>query len=152
MRPKILVLSLTTALAAVATVPALASGYIPMPDRYETLPSFRACLVRLEAAYAEDLNAQKPRTFKDDGGYSEVGLETRTKGIEHSGRKKARYHGRIWYAHGRIATHDSTQREVSHSWREQELLCEGRKLTVKGAEGYTLSTFEPIETEAPTSK
>ena len=141
--------SLAIAAAALHLAPAQASGYIPMPDMHETLPNFRACLARLEAAYAEDRNAEKPRTFEDDGGYSEVGLETRTKGVEHTGRNKARYHGRLWFAHGRITSHDATQREVSHSWREQELLCEGRKLTVKGSQGYTLSTFEPINSAVP---
>lgn len=143
------------AVTLIPAAPAWASGYIPMPDGHETLPSFRACLARLDAAYAEDRRAEKVRVFTDGGGYSEVGLETRTKGIERAGRHKALYHGRLWYAHGRIATHDATQREVSHSWRDQELLCQGRRLTIKSASGYTLSTFEPISsaaTAAPAAK
>ncbi len=126
---------------------AQASGYIPMPDNHETLPSFRACLARLEAAKAGDAKTVQPRTVAADGSTSEVAVESRSSGIERNGKKKARYHGRIWYAHGRIAAHDAAQREVSHSWQEQELLCDGRKLTIKSAQGYTLSSFEPIVAE-----
>ncbi|MBN8499817.1 MAG: hypothetical protein J0M19_01540 [Sphingomonadales bacterium] len=123
---------------------AQASGTIPAPEVQQTLPSFRACLAQLDAAYAADRKAITPRSVAADGRTSEVSLETRTKGIARSGRNQARYHGRIWYAHGRISTADPQQREVSHSWQERVLVCDGRKLTRTGASGYTLSTFEPV--------
>ena len=131
-----------------SVAPVLASGYISMPDTQEMLPNFGACLARLDAAYVEDGKAIAARTVAVDGRSREVSLESRTNGVERSERNKARYHGRIWYAHGRISSHGAKQREVSHSWQEQELVCNGRKLTIRRAKGYTLSTFEPVSTDS----
>jgi len=142
-------LPLVLGAALFGPAPAAASGYLPMPELHESLPSFRACLARLSAAYAEDRKAEKPRKIAADGSVSAADLETRTKGVERTGRSKARYHGRMWYTHGGIAAHDAAQRELSHSWEEHELTCAGRQLTIRSANGYTLSTFEPIEGLAP---
>lgn len=129
---------------ALIGAPALASGYLSLPDQHERLSGFAACIARLEAAAQEDRGAAEPMTIDAEGITHSVEVESRTNGILREGRHRARYHGRVWTAHGRIAQHDPGQREVTHSWQERELRCDGRNLTISSASGFTLSTFEPV--------
>lgn len=139
---RIISAALVTTLVLVPTVGA-ASGFIPAPEVRQELRSFRACLAQLKAAYKEDRRMVQTREVTADGISREVALETRTKGVQRSGRTAARYHGRVWAHNGRITLPGSGQREVSHSWTERDMQCDGRVLTRKGAQGFTMSTFEP---------
>ncbi len=139
--PRITV-SLALASVSLAALPVLGSDYTVLPERQEALPSFSACLAHLEATDATDGAAVTPLTVLEDGSTREVARDAEMQRDE--GEQTARYRGRMWYHHGRFADHDPAQREVSHSWQEQELLCEGNVLIIRGAQGFTSSTFEPV--------
>jgi len=126
-----------------------ASGMIALPEQREDLASFAACLARLETAERDGRAAVSPLVIAQDGATREITLQSNTNGVERTGGSVARYHQRLWFHTGRPAGHDRLQREVSHSWEEQDMRCDGAALTIAGASGYTLSTFEPLANDPP---
>lgn len=127
---------------------ASASGYLPMPERRETLTSHKACVARLNTAAAQ-LRAQvKPRAFRGDGSFQQINLEDRSGGVKTTSREAARYEARLWYHNGRLLE-GGTQYEINHSWNHTNLECKGKVLIMTNAQGYTLSTFEPVPTATP---
>jgi hypothetical protein len=123
--------------------PAIASGTIPLPEVTETLQNHQDCLARLAHAHSEQKMQVSPKTISADGSSREVSFTSATQGVEKATADIARYEGRVWYHHGQ-KTVDGKQMEVSHSWSEVKLICNGKLLTAGGAQGYTLSTFEPL--------
>lgn len=134
--------------AMLCATASLASGYLSMPERRETLASYQSCLARLEASAAGDRAQAKPRTVKDDGGFQEISLEDRSGGVKVTGRKAAQYEARIWYHNGRLQD-DGAHYEISHFWNQTYHECRGKKLIMNDSQGYTLSTFEPMAPKAP---
>lgn len=135
-------------IATLGSSAAFASGYLPMPERRETLASYKSCLARLEASAAGHRAQVKPRTFKEDGSFQEIQLEDSKGGVQVTGRKAARYEARLWYHNGRLHV-DGTFYEINHNWDQTNHECRGKKLIMSDAQGYTLSTFEPVPPSAP---
>lgn len=127
---------------------AFASGYISAPETRLKMPSFKACLDDQKASASEHSKQVKPRTFDPDGGFREVGIEALSNGVQITGRKSARYESKIWYHNGSLVQ-DGTQYEISHSWNHARYECLGKTAVINGAQGYTLSTFEPVASNAP---
>jgi hypothetical protein len=148
LKQKATAISLAAIIALLSAYTAFASGQIAMPERRETLVSYKACLAHLNTSAAEHRAQVKPRTFKQDGGFQEVYLEDRSGGVKVTGRKAARYEARIWWHNGRLLE-DGTQYEISHSWNGTNKECRGKVLIINNASGYTLSTFEPVQSKAP---
>ena len=131
--------------------PTLASGYIPMPEVRETLRSYRACLVRLQSAEADDRllvgrEKAKSEAAPSDGTTHDVSLEPQSKGVERVGRNHTRYAARVWYRNGAIRP-DLDRIEYNHNWEAHSYECQGRVLITNTSQGYTLSTFEPFAIE-----
>lgn len=128
------------------TAPAWASGTMRMPEMNQKMESFRACLAFLEARAAEDAARAAPMTIDAKGDRKSVSVERRSEGIERKGKSTARYAARIWYSFGRPRP-DLGQIEFSTSWEEHDYQCRGRALISNTAQGYTLSSFVPMESE-----
>ena len=135
-------------LTAFSTNAAVASGYMTTPEYRLKMPSFKACLDDLEASASEHRKQLKPRTFEPDGGFREVGIEALSGGVKITGPKGARYEAKIWYHNGSLVQ-DGTQYEINHSWTHSSFECRGKTAIINGAQGYTLSTFEPVQSKAP---
>jgi len=119
-----------------------ASGYIPLPPSTETFKSHSACLAALDDAYAEDRKQVVPRSVEANGDTREVGLDT--KGVERAGRITARYEATVWYHNGGYRP-DLQQTETSHSYEHRIRQCDGKTMKTTGDQGYTLSTFDPVD-------
>lgn len=134
--------------AATLCVPALAhaSGQLSLDfePAFVTVKSHQACVAALEAAYAEDRKLVVSRTVEANGNTREVSLVT--KGVERLGPKTARYDATIWYHNGALRTDlPEPQIETSHSYKHQIRRCDGRTMQTTGDQGYTLSTFDPVD-------
>ena len=123
-----------------------ASGYLPRIEIKTTFGNHRACLAEMTRAYREQSAQQSARTVAGDGATREVSFASSTNGIAIIKAKTANYVGRVWYHNGR-QNETIGQMEVSHTWEEIVMRCDGKTLTSGGANGYTLSTFEPISAE-----
>ena len=133
--------------------PTVASGYLPMPELRETLRSYRTCFSRLQSAAGADRQLVARRKDKgmaasSDGTTHDVSLEVQSKGVERIGRDHARYAARIRYRNG-VTRPDLNQIEYNHSWESHSYECRGRVLITNTAQGYTLSTFEPLAKTPP---
>ncbi|BBU63832.1 hypothetical protein MSC49_37670 (plasmid) [Methylosinus sp. C49] len=129
-----------------ASLPAHASGRLPVPPSSQALASHRACVEELERQYAEDKRSIVERTIAADGSSRETSLET--SGIERTGTDSVHYQATIWHHHGRVRA-DLGQIETSHSFDTRLRECRGATLHISGETGYTLSTFEPWMKSAP---
>lgn len=124
-----------------------ASGQVPIFPVTENFKSHQACVAALEAAYAEDRKQVAPLTVDANGSRRQV--ELITKGMERIGSKSARYDAMIWYHNGGLrADLPEQQIETSHSYEHRIRQCDGRTMKTSGEQGYTLSTFDPVEAAA----
>lgn len=131
-------------LGAVIAGPALASGYIPAIEDRVPQASYAACLAKLEAAAKEDQAQVSPRTFAADGSTRQVTVEPISKGVEKTGRKKARYQAKVWYTNGAPRA-DLGKMVYRASWQETNLTCEGKVLVSNASQGFTSEGYGPLE-------
>ncbi len=119
----------------------MAGGTLPVLPVTETMPDFAACLARLEGYAREDQAQVMARQTDPTGLIREVTLVT--VGVESTAATKARYEATLWFHAGRpdVAL---KQVETSHSYQTRSRTCDGGILTTEGADGYTLSTFDPL--------
>jgi hypothetical protein len=137
--------------ALAASTAAYASGRVPKFESKRPLESHAACLAELQKAYDAHRAMVSPRKELANGSTQEITLSSETDGVKIISPSEARYEGRIWWHNGSSEISRDGNREVSHSWDEDILSCDGEVLTSGGAGGYTLSSFEPVsgETIAP---
>jgi hypothetical protein len=134
--------SLLTALVLGPSI-ASASGMVEMPPRRERMGSRLACIAFLEERAVEDAHLARPESVDADGSRHSVTVETRSKGVERTGRNRARYSARIWYGHG-IPRPDLGQIVYRASWDEHTYECKGRMLEIRTAQGFTNENYEPL--------
>lgn len=147
MRSKKRAVSSAVAWASGMCLPTLAhaSGQVPIFPVTENFKSHQACVAALDAAYAEDRKQVAPLTVDANGSRRQV--ELTTKGVERIGSRRARYDATIWYHNGGLrADLPEPQIEISHSYEHRIRQCDGRTIKTSGKQGYTLSTFDPVET------
>ncbi len=122
---------------------ASASGAVEMPPRQERMSSRKACIAFLEERAVEDAHLARPESVDADGSRHSVTVEIRSKGVERTGRNRARYSVRVWYGHG-IPRPDLGQIVYRASWDEHTYECRSRMLTTRTAQGFTNENYEPL--------
>jgi hypothetical protein len=135
--------AIVAGLALLLATPAHASGYSANPEYREKLKNHSLCLARLKEREASDSAAVSPELTAADGSTKKIVLEKKSKGVEASGRQKARYEARLWYVHGRPRP-EIEKMEYRSSWEESRLECSGRTLITNSARGFAQSSFEPL--------
>jgi hypothetical protein len=125
-----------------------ASGYIQMPEQTKVFPSYSACRSSLEEAFQANQAEARSETTTKDGVTRNVSFESSASGVKRLGRGHSVYIGRIWYAHA-TSRPDIAMTETSHSWQQTNMECKGRTLTLRPANGFTLSTFAPAQGAKP---
>lgn len=124
--------------------PAHASGQMPILAVSVSFKSHQACVAALEEAYAEDRKQVIPLRVEADGDRREVSLTT--KGVERIGPELALYDATVWYHNGGLrADLPERQIETSHSYEHRIRRCDGNTMRTSGEQGYTLSTFDPVD-------
>jgi hypothetical protein len=131
-----------TVLYNIAAAPLLASATLPRIETKMRLNNHAACFAQLPSAYNEQRAKQIKKMLSDNGSSREVVLTTHTNGVAITNRSKAQYIGRLWYHNG-AKNPAIGQKEISHSWEELDMRCDGSTLISGRTQGYTLSTFEP---------
>lgn len=125
--------------------PAHASGQMPILGVSVSFKSHQACVAALEAAYAEDRKQVIPLRVEANGDRREVSLTT--KGVERIGPELALYDATIWYHNGGLRIDlPARQIETSHSYEHRVRRCDGNTMKTSGEQGYTLGTFDPVDT------
>lgn len=127
-------------------LPALAhaSGQMPIMASQVAFKSHRACVKALDNAYAQDRGLVAPRKVEPDGRRSEVSLSTQ--GVERLGANHVRYDATLWFHYGSLRTDLPEQQiETSHTYEHRIRQCVGKTMKVTGEQGYTMSTFDPVE-------
>ena len=133
--------------AAAVCLPTLAhaSGQVPIFPVTESFKLYQDCVAALETAYAEDRKQVAPLTVDANGSRRQV--ELTTKGVERISSRSARYDATIWYHNGGLRADLSEQQiETTHSYEHRIRQCDGRTMKTSGERGYTMSTFDPVET------
>lgn len=140
------ILAMGWATALCLPTPADASGQLPTLPSTESFKSHRACVAALEAAHAQDRRQVAPLTVDANGSRHQV--ELITKGVERIGSNSARYDATLWYHNGepRPDMPKGTV-ETNHTYEHRIRQCDGRTMKTSGEQGYTLSTFDPVQAE-----
>ncbi|NLR75546.1 hypothetical protein [Leeia aquatica] len=118
-----------------------ASGSLPIPESKQSYPSFNACVEALKTQYLADQQRVSALQTLPEGRTRQISLES--KGVQVFGKDKAGYDATLWYHNGAPRA-DLQQMEVSHSFEERGYECQGPQMILRGRNGYTLSTFEPM--------
>lgn len=118
-----------------ATGPVQADDYIEWPEVRTDLPSFEACLARLEERAAADAAKAGER----DG----LLIEVLGSGVIRERNGSARYEATLWY-HAAKFDAERGQTVTAHSYEDYVLICDGAVLTENGGQGFTIETFEPL--------
>lgn len=125
---------------------AAASGTISSPERQQKMESFETCLAFLEESAAQDSKSEAPLTKDAEGNRRAVTVERSTKGVEQTGKTRARYGARVWRSFGRPIP-DFKQVEYRASWDDHDYECRGRMLIINMSQGYTLESYQPMDAD-----
>lgn len=126
-----------------------ASGHIgPWPLAGQIFRSHSACVAHLESLQREDAAIADPQPIStaEDGTTKQRLVQT--KGIEKVDRRTARYAVHVGHQF-RMPRPDINAIRTTYSYEERKWVCQGRRLSGEGRNGYYLDGYEYLQPREP---